>query len=110
MLAHVLLYSATNVILRKVTYKVEFSSLEQFLSLDGVLLDVDGDGEDGVGAGGLGVEEGCSRLSPGPTQLQDGVHLVFGVDLDLIKTMDHHRALHQHTQIYAIYGYFTPQN
>lgn len=77
------------------TYKVQFSCLQQLLSLDGVLLDVDSDREDRVGARGLGIEQCGGRLSLGPALVQDCIHLVFGMDLQLVQPVDHNRTLTQ---------------
>ena len=66
------------------TYKIQFPCLQQLLSLDGVLLDMNGDGKDRVRTGRLGIEQGGGRLPLGPALVKDGIHLVFGMDLKLL--------------------------
>ena len=72
------------------TYQIQFSGLQQLLSLDGVLLDMDSDREDGMGARGLGIEQRGGRLSLGTALIQDRVDLIFGVDLQLLQPVDNH--------------------
>lgn len=76
------------------TYQIQFSGLQQLLSLDGVLLDMDSDREDGMGARGLGIEQRGGRLSLGTALIQDRVDLIFGVDLQLLQSVDNYRPLH----------------